>query len=208
MGRAARLLGFDVDFAPVLDLAIPGAGESRPGGTLLRVPLRGRRPRRDGLPARPRPGRRRLVPQALSRPGARPRRLPRGASRRRRPRRRPDGDRRRPLHEARPRRGRRHGGPRGLSRLHGRRDARVPLTADPRDPQGADRLGRRRLLRRPRDGGPRRQEPRRARFRGGARRLRRPRRLRQPRRRRSSRPTVSRPKGSRSLPRPSRGSPR
>ncbi len=27
MGRAARLLGFDVDFAPVLDLAIPGAGE-------------------------------------------------------------------------------------------------------------------------------------------------------------------------------------
>ncbi len=27
MGRALRLLGFDVDFGPVLDLAIPGAGE-------------------------------------------------------------------------------------------------------------------------------------------------------------------------------------
>jgi len=26
MGRAARLLGFDVDFAPVLDLAQPGTG--------------------------------------------------------------------------------------------------------------------------------------------------------------------------------------
>lgn len=28
MGRAVRLVGFDVDFAPVLDLAIPGAGET------------------------------------------------------------------------------------------------------------------------------------------------------------------------------------
>ena len=55
MGRAARLLGFDVDFAPCLDLATARSGRGRPRGPLLRLPRRGRRPRRDGLPARPRP---------------------------------------------------------------------------------------------------------------------------------------------------------
>jgi len=125
MGRAARILGIDADFAPAVDLAQPGAGAKVLAGRCFGfhaedVTLAG-----TVFPPRPRPCRGRLVPQHF--PGLRPRdgRLAPGAAPHRRARRGPDGDRPGPVREALPRRRRGDGGARGLSRTPRRRGSGV-----------------------------------------------------------------------------------